>query len=87
MAEQQDRTVQGVNPRSGEKVGEPVPETTAAQLAEMLAAAAAAAAPYGGSPPAVRIALLNALADRLDEQVTDAERPGRGRSRGCRSPG
>jgi NADP-dependent aldehyde dehydrogenase len=70
MAEQQDRTVQGVNPRSGEKVGEPVPETTAAQLAEMLAAAAAAAAPYGGSPPAARIALLNALADRLDEQVT-----------------
>jgi acyl-CoA reductase-like NAD-dependent aldehyde dehydrogenase len=70
MAEQQGRTVQGVNPRSGEKVGEPVPETTAAQLEEILAAAAAAAAPFGGSPPAVRIGLLNALADRLDEQVT-----------------
>src|SRR6202044_1779504 len=54
----------------GEKVGEPVAETTAAELAGILAAAAAAAAAFGGSPPAGRIGLLNALADRLDEQVT-----------------
>jgi NADP-dependent aldehyde dehydrogenase len=70
MAEQQGRAVQGIDPRSGEKVGEPVPETTPAQLAGILARAAAAAAPFGGSAPGTRIGLLNALADRLDEQVT-----------------
>jgi NADP-dependent aldehyde dehydrogenase len=70
MAEQQGRTVQGVDPRSGEKVGDPVPEATAAQLEDILAAAAAVAPAFGGSAPAARIGLLTALADRLDEQVT-----------------
>ena len=69
MAEQQGRTVQGINPRSGEKVGEPVPETTPAGLEAILAAAAAAAPVFGGSSPQARIGLLNALADLLDEQA------------------
>jgi NADP-dependent aldehyde dehydrogenase len=62
MAEQQGRTVQGINPRSGEKVGAPVPETTPAGLEAIAAAAAAAAPVFGGSSPQARIGLLNALA-------------------------
>jgi NADP-dependent aldehyde dehydrogenase len=69
MAEQQGATVQGVNPRSGEKVGEPIPETTPAGLEAVLAAAAAAAPVLGGSSPAARIGLLEALADLLDERA------------------
>jgi NADP-dependent aldehyde dehydrogenase len=69
MAERQGRTVQGINPRSGEKVGEPVPETTPAGLEAIAAAAAAAAPVFGGSSPQARIGLLNALADLLDEQA------------------
>jgi NADP-dependent aldehyde dehydrogenase len=63
---EQAKTVQGTDPRSGEKVGEPVPETTAAELAVLLARAADAAGPLGASAPQDRIALLHALADRLD---------------------
>jgi NADP-dependent aldehyde dehydrogenase len=63
---EQARTVQGTDPRTGEKVGEPVPETTAAGLEAILAAAAAAAAEFGASRPETRIALLHGLADRLD---------------------
>jgi len=63
----QSRTVQGINPRSGEKVGSPVPETSAGQLGEVLAAAAAAGQ-FGASRPSVRAGLLRALADRLDER-------------------
>jgi NADP-dependent aldehyde dehydrogenase len=69
MAQEQGRTIQGVNPRSGEKVGEPVPETTAAGLEAILAAASAAAPVFGGSTPQARIGLLEALADLLDEQA------------------
>jgi len=63
---EQAKTVQGTDPRSGDKVGEPVPETTAAELAVLLARAADAAGPLGASAPQDRIALLHALADRLD---------------------
>src|SRR5882757_8146536 len=61
--------VQGVDPRSGEPVGSPLPTTTAAELDEILAAAAAAAGQFGASRPAARTALLHALADRLDERT------------------
>jgi NADP-dependent aldehyde dehydrogenase len=67
----QATTVQGVDPRSGEPVGSPLPVTTAAELDEILAAASAAAGQFGTSRPAVRTALLRALADRLDERTAD----------------
>lgn len=63
--------VQAVNPRSGESVGSPVPETTAAQLAGLLAAAADAAGTFGISVPGTRTALLHALAARLDERTDE----------------
>jgi acyl-CoA reductase-like NAD-dependent aldehyde dehydrogenase len=65
------KTVQGVNPRSGEPVGNPVPETGAGPLADVLRAAAAAAAQVGASRPAARAALLRLLADRLDERTAE----------------
>lgn len=65
------KTVQGINPRSGEPVGNPVPETSAGQLADLLGAAAAAAAQFGASRPAARAALLRLLADRLDERTAE----------------
>jgi NADP-dependent aldehyde dehydrogenase len=65
------RTVQGINPRSGEPVGNPVPETGTGPLADVLAAAAAAAAQFGASRPAGRAALLRLLADRLDERTDE----------------
>jgi acyl-CoA reductase-like NAD-dependent aldehyde dehydrogenase len=63
--------VQGVDPRSGEPVGSPLPVTTAAELDELLAAAAAAAGPFGASRPAIRTALLRELAARLDERTAE----------------
>jgi NADP-dependent aldehyde dehydrogenase len=63
------RTVQGIDPRSGEPVGNPVPETTAGELAGILATAAAAAGEFGASRPAVRTELLRVLADRLDKRA------------------
>jgi NADP-dependent aldehyde dehydrogenase len=65
------QAVQGINPRSGEPVGDPVPETTAGQLDVVLAAAAAAAAPLRTSRPAERTGLLRALANRLDERTAE----------------
>jgi NADP-dependent aldehyde dehydrogenase len=67
----QETAVQAVNPRSGESVGSPVPETTARELAGVLAAAAAAAGEFGASRPGTRTALLRALAARLDERAGD----------------
>ena len=61
--------VQGIDPRSGQPVGSPVPVTSSAELDQVLAAAAAAAVPFGTSTPAARTGLLRALADRLDEQT------------------
>jgi acyl-CoA reductase-like NAD-dependent aldehyde dehydrogenase len=68
---EQSTAVQGINPRTGEPVGRPVPETGAGELAGVLAAAAAAAGEFGASRPAVRTALLRTLADRLDERTTE----------------
>jgi NADP-dependent aldehyde dehydrogenase len=65
------QAVQGINPRSGEPVGDPVPQTGAAGLDAVLAAAAAAAAPFGASPPAARIALLRELAGRLESRTEE----------------
>jgi len=65
------QTVQGVDPRSGEPVGSPLPVTTDAELGEILTAAAAAAGPFGTSRPAARTALLRTLADRLDERTAE----------------
>jgi acyl-CoA reductase-like NAD-dependent aldehyde dehydrogenase len=63
--------VQGVDPRSGQPVGPPVPVTSAAELEQVLAAAAAAAGSLRSSEPAVRTGLLRALADRLDERTDE----------------
>src|SRR3984957_5560209 len=63
-----ETAVQGVDPRSGEPVGPPVPVTSAGQLDQVLAAAAAAAGLLRSSRPGVRTGLLRALADRLDER-------------------
>jgi len=63
--------VQGVDPRSGQPVGPPVPVTGASELNRVLVAAAAAASPFGVSRPAVRTGLLRALADRLDERAAE----------------
>jgi NADP-dependent aldehyde dehydrogenase len=67
----QQTAVQAVNPRSGEPVGGPVPDTTADELTAVLAAAAAAAGPLRSSAPGTRTALLRALADRLDERTEE----------------
>jgi NADP-dependent aldehyde dehydrogenase len=68
----------GIDPRTGDPVGDGVPETTSEQLDEILAAAAAAAGPFGATAPAVRASLLRGLADALDAQVTPlAELAGR----------
>ena len=64
-------SVQGVNPRTGEPAGPPVPVTSPAELDQVLAAAAAAAAPLRASRPGVRTDLLRALAGRLDERTAE----------------
>src|ERR1700722_6349215 len=66
-----ETAVQGVDPRSGEPVGPPVPVTSAGQLDQVLAAAAAAAGLLRSSRPGVRTGLLRALADRLDERTDE----------------
>ena len=58
--------VQGTDPRTGTAVGSGIPETTADELEALLARAEAAFDPFSRSEPAVRIALLNGLADALD---------------------
>jgi NADP-dependent aldehyde dehydrogenase len=68
----------GIDPRTGDPVGDGVPQTTAEQLEVLLAAAQEAAGAFGASPPAVRSGLLRALADALDSNVTTlAELAGR----------
>ena len=59
----------GTDPRTGEPVGDGVPETSPKELDLLLAAAADAAGPFGSSPPAVRARLLRGLADALDARV------------------
>jgi acyl-CoA reductase-like NAD-dependent aldehyde dehydrogenase len=71
VQDQSVQTVQGIDPRSGAKVGSPVPVTSPAQLDRVLAAAAAAAGGFGASRPRVRTGLLRALADALDERTSE----------------
>lgn len=59
-------TVQGIDPRTGEPVGDPLPLTAPDELENLLAAAHAAAAGFAATSPPVRAALLQALADALD---------------------
>ena len=56
----------GIDPRTGHPVGEPVADTTAADLERALRAAAAAAPAFAASPPGLRIKVLSALADAVD---------------------
>jgi len=68
----------GIDPRTGDPVGDGVPETTAEELERALAAAADAAGTFGLSTPDVRARLLRGLADALDDNVgTLAELAGR----------
>jgi NADP-dependent aldehyde dehydrogenase len=64
-------TVQGYDPRTGDPVGDGVPETTPDQLEALLAAAAAAAGPWRNTTPAVRAEFLTRLADRLDRAADE----------------
>ena len=62
--------VHGIDPRTGEPVGNGVAETTVSELEALLASAHGAATPFGASPPEVRAGLLRALADRLDADAS-----------------
>jgi NADP-dependent aldehyde dehydrogenase len=64
-------TVQGYDPRTGEPVGDGVPETTPEELEALLAAAGAASAPLRHTTPAVRAEFLTLLADRLDQAADE----------------
>jgi NADP-dependent aldehyde dehydrogenase len=57
---------QGVNPRTGEPVGEPVPHTTSAELHRLCRAAASAAPALAALPLAHRADLLRAVASALE---------------------
>jgi NADP-dependent aldehyde dehydrogenase len=59
----------GIDPRTGDPVGDGVPQTSPGELELVLAAAAAAAEPFAGTEPAVRASLLRGLADALDARV------------------
>jgi NADP-dependent aldehyde dehydrogenase len=59
-------SVQGVDPRTGRPIGDPIPVTTAAELDGLLAAADSAAEQLTVSEPRRRAELLRALADALD---------------------
>jgi NADP-dependent aldehyde dehydrogenase len=70
--------ITGTDPRTGEPVGDGVPETTPDQLDQLLGAAQQAGEAFGRSQPAVRAGLLRGLAGALDAQVTPlAELAGR----------
>ncbi len=59
--------IQGYDPRTGKPAGEPVAETSDADVDVIVEAAAAAAGPWGGARPADRAAALVAVADALDD--------------------
>ena len=62
--------IQGFDPRTGLAVGEPVAETTDAEVDAIVTAAAEATAAWGaGTAPARRAAALEAVADALDERA------------------
>src|SRR5271155_4609867 len=62
--------IQGFDPRTAEPVGEPVAETTDAEVDAIVAAAAEATAAWGaGAALAQRAAALEAVADALDDRA------------------
>jgi NADP-dependent aldehyde dehydrogenase len=62
--------IQGFDPRTAEPVGEPVAETTGAEVDAIVAAAAEATAAWGaGTALAWRASALEAVADALDERA------------------
>ncbi|HEY1917047.1 MAG TPA: aldehyde dehydrogenase family protein [Streptosporangiaceae bacterium] len=63
--------IQGFDPRTGQAVGEPVAETTDAQVAAAVSAAAAASSAWAGTSPAVRAEILTAVAAALDERAAE----------------
>ncbi|MEV8443434.1 aldehyde dehydrogenase (NADP(+)) [Actinosynnema sp. NPDC051121] len=58
--------VQGYNPRTGEPVGEAVPETSDVSVDELARAGAAAFPAWSGLPAVERASVLDAVADALD---------------------
>jgi NADP-dependent aldehyde dehydrogenase len=63
--------IQGYDPRTGQPAGEPVPETTPAELDAIVAAAAAAGSAWAATSPEQRARMLTAVAGALDAQVTE----------------
>jgi NADP-dependent aldehyde dehydrogenase len=62
--------IQGFDPRTAEPVGEPVAETSDAEVDAIVASARAAAPAWGaGTAPARRAEALEAVADALDERA------------------
>ncbi|HYZ53619.1 MAG TPA: aldehyde dehydrogenase (NADP(+)) [Streptosporangiaceae bacterium] len=61
--------IQGFNPRTGEPAGEPVAETTDAELDAVVEAAAAAFPQWAALLPEGRAAALEAVADALDARA------------------
>src|SRR5271166_469938 len=62
--------IQGFDPRTAEPVGEPVAETTDADVDTIVAAALAAAPAWGaGTALAQRATALEAMADALDDRA------------------
>jgi NADP-dependent aldehyde dehydrogenase len=63
--------IQGYDPRTGSPAGEPVAETSAAEVDSIVAAAAAVAGEWGGLAPGVRAEALAAVADALDDNAAE----------------
>ena len=61
--------VQGIDPRTGEPTGEPIPYTTVSELDALADAAVAAFEAWAATPAADRAAALDLVADRLDESA------------------
>src|SRR5579875_3509098 len=65
--------IQGYNPRTGEPAGEPVPETTDAEVGAIAEAAAGALDAWEGMGPGGRAAALEAVAGARDELIPLAD--------------
>ena len=61
--------IQGYDPRTGEPAGDPVPETTDAEVDAIALAAAAASVSWEHAGPAGRAAALEAVAAALDRSA------------------
>jgi NADP-dependent aldehyde dehydrogenase len=63
--------IQGYDPRTGAPAGEPVAETSAAEVDSIVAAAVAVAGEWGATTPDVRAQIAVAVADALDEHTAE----------------